>query len=116
MAQRFTIPFHTVFDTLGKAAPGAQVYFYASGTSSPQDTFADQALTIPNTNPVIADSAGLLPDIWLQALDYKVVAQAASDVQLWTADPVLGASDVTGAEKARYDRAHALSTFHHGGL
>ena len=109
MAQRLVLPLQTVFDRLGTAAEDAQVYFYASGTSSPLDTFSDKALTIPNTNPVPANSAGLLPDIWLQALDYKVVAKNAHDVEIWTADPVsaLGADGTdltvtpTGATTSR---------------
>ncbi len=92
MAQRFVLPFQTTFDRLGVVAPGSQFYFYTSGTSSPLDTYADKALTTPNTNPVVADSAGLLPDIWLQPANYKVVAKTSADVELWTADPVDGAN------------------------
>lgn len=99
MAQRFVLPFQTVFDALGAVAPGAQVYFYAFGAGSPQDTFADQALTIPNTNPVVANSAGLLPNIWLQPLDYRLVAQTSENVQLWdTGDEPVSALGADGSD------------------
>ncbi len=42
----------------GELLAGGKVYTYAAGTSTPQTSYSDYALTIPNTNPVILDSKG----------------------------------------------------------
>lgn len=60
---------------------GAKYWFYESGTSTPKNTYADEALTIPNTNPVISDGNGVFPDIWLEAGAYKVRLTDKNDVQ-----------------------------------
>lgn len=99
MAQRFYMPRATALDANGFPISGAKLNFYVTGTSTPLGTFSDQALTSANTNPVVADGNGRFGEIWLQALEYKVVLTDAADVVIWTADPVsaLGAdgSDLT---------------------
>ena len=62
---RLILPYQQVFDLNGSPLPGAKMYFYASGTVTPKDTYSDEALTIANTNPVIADSQGQFGDIFL---------------------------------------------------
>lgn len=116
MAQRFYMPRATALDANGFPGSGYKLNFYITGTSTRLDTFSNQALTSKNTNPVVADGNGRFGEIWLQAKDYKVVLTDAADVTIWTADPVVGIADVSAAEKARYDRAYALTVFHHGGL
>lgn len=68
---------------------GAQLFFFATGTSTPQNTYADEALTTPNTNPVIADSNGLFGSIFIKGI-YNVVLKDKNGVQQWQADPVGG--------------------------
>lgn len=94
MAQRFVLPIQSVFDGNGAPLAGAKLYFYESGTSTPLDTYSDADLTTANTNPVVADSAGRFGDIFLQPEPYKVVLKDASDVTIWTADPV-GPGDIS---------------------
>ena len=91
MAGRFTLPVVQVADSNGNPGAGDTLTFYASGTSTPLDTFSDDALTVPNTNPVKADSAGRFPDIFLQDQDYKVVWKTAAGVTVATPDPVRAA-------------------------
>lgn len=68
---------------------GAKYFFFESNTSTPKNTYSDEALTIPNTNPVIADGNGLFPDIWLEPGQYKVRLTDKNDVQKHPdADPV----------------------------
>lgn len=67
------------------------LYFYTAGTSTPQDTFSDAALTTPRTNPVVLDGDGRAPLIYLSPLAYKLVLADANDVVVWTAD---GWSDI----------------------
>lgn len=45
-------------DDLGLPLIGGQVFTYDAGTSTPKDSYSDQLLTIPNTNPIILDDAG----------------------------------------------------------
>ena len=77
----------------GNRLAGAQLFFYATGTSTKQNTYSDKALTIPNTNPVVLDSSGRAGAIFLQNLAYKVVFAPATDTDppaspIWTQDPV----------------------------
>ena len=88
MAGRFYLPRSTAFDSNGDPISGAKLEFFESGSSTPADTYSDDALTVANTNPVVADTAGRFGDIFLQDIDYKVVLKNASDVVIWTADPV----------------------------
>ncbi len=45
-------------DANGQPLAGGSVAFYEVGTTTPKGTYQDQGLTIPNSNPVILDSAG----------------------------------------------------------
>ncbi|ACI52187.1 Tail Collar domain protein [Gluconacetobacter diazotrophicus PA1 5] len=68
---------------------GAQLFFYQTGTTTPQATYADAALSVPNTNPVIADENGQFGNIFLLgAPAYAVVLEDANGDQIWTMDPV----------------------------
>src|SRR6266851_303705 len=88
MSQRFTIPIEQFGDSVNAALVGGQLFFYASGTSTPQNTFSDSGLTVANPNPIILDSAGRAGNIFLGTNAYKVVLQDINGNQIWTADPV----------------------------
>jgi hypothetical protein len=106
---RFEVPFPQFLDSTPNVYSGARLFFYASGTSTKLNTYSDRALSIPNTNPVVFNSAGRpAVDIFLQDLDYKVILSPATDTDppgapIWTADPVfardsrLVAKTVTGS-------------------
>jgi hypothetical protein len=89
---------------------GAKLYTYATGTSTPKAVYADAALTVALSNPVIADSAGRFPAMFLGAGDYKTELRDAAEVVIATDDPVEGdaataASDIaTAALAARRNR------------
>jgi len=88
MAQRFVLPFADVGSGI-KPSSGAKLSFFITGTNTPKDTFTNEALTIANSNPVVADANGLFGDIWMPGgARYKVTLDNASDVQQWEADPV----------------------------
>lgn len=83
------------FDAQGVPLAGGQLFFFASGTSSPQDTWSDVALTVPNTNPIIADANGRFGSVFLSpTLPYKASLFTAptvlnpGGVEIWTEDPV----------------------------
>jgi hypothetical protein len=107
---RLILPYQSVFDLNGDPLPGAKMYFYESGTVTPKDTYSDEALTTPNTNPVIADSQGQFGDIFLSGAysckltdsddvtqpDYPAEIEAAAD----TSSTVLltGAQTIAGVK------------------
>lgn len=88
---RYSSPYQTALDAAGVTIPGALLYFYQSGTSTPLATYSNAALSLPNTNPVVSDAGGLFPSIFLlSARDYKVILKDSNGNQLWQADPVNG--------------------------
>ena len=44
---RFYMPHQYAPDVTGAPLPGAKLYFYASGTATPLDTFSEATLSIP---------------------------------------------------------------------
>lgn len=65
MAALFDIGVFSAEDIDGGVIVGAKLYWYTRGTSTPKITYSDRALTVPNTNPVIANAAGRFGPIWL---------------------------------------------------
>lgn len=74
-------------EILGGLNPG-QMFFYATGTTTLQTTYKDPDLTVANTNPVILNPDGTLPNVWLQELVYNVVLKNASAVEQFARDPI----------------------------
>jgi predicted outer membrane repeat protein len=90
-------PFFQVVDGDGAPIAGAKLYFYVTGTSTPQHTYAQSDLDAGsvNTNPVVADADGRFGPIYLGTTDYKVILKDASDVTIETLDPLLVATTST---------------------
>lgn len=55
---------------------GAKLYWYVAGTATATNTYSDPGLSVPNTNPVLAQADGRFPEIWLAPGDYKYVLTA----------------------------------------
>ncbi len=89
-------------DINGRPLIKASVYFYAPGTSNKVDTFQDQELTIPNTNPVITDGRGQAT-IWGGG-SYRQVVIDSNGVTIW--DQIV--SDVTAGITAQITAAFNL--------
>ena len=98
---RYVQPYAYQTDAAGVPIPGAWLFSYLTGSSTPAPTYADAALTTPNTNPVIADATGTFPSIFLDdTLTYKFQMffpnpggsppPAAPGPEVWSADPVVG--------------------------
>jgi hypothetical protein len=91
-------PFVAV-DGNGNVRANAKLYFYQTGTTTLQNTYADASLSAVNANPVVADSNGLFPAIYLGEAptftSYKGVLKTSADVTVWTADPIAGAPITT---------------------
>ncbi len=86
--QIFKLPKITNIDSSVRITAGAKLWFYATTTVTPQDTYTDADLTIPSTNPVIADANGVFAPIYLNpALVYKITLTTSADVLIYTIDP-----------------------------
>jgi hypothetical protein len=90
----FHAPRYRAFDADGAILPGAKLIFYESGTTTPVDTYADAALTTPNSNPVVADAGGEFAPIYLSdAVAYRAILTDADDVEQWDVDPLTAPRD-----------------------
>jgi hypothetical protein len=76
------------FDNNGVPLSGGLIYTYQAGSSTPLTTYTTNDGTIPNTNPIILDSAGRTPnEVWMQTgYSYKFVLQTSAGVTLQTLD------------------------------
>lgn len=117
MAERFGAPRLQWEDGNGAPLAGGKLYFYAAGTTTPQATYSDEALAVPNPNPVVLNSQGYSGDIWVPAgSSYKVVLKTAADVEVWTVDPwePPGAGSLGlpafGGQALRFMRVNAVET------
>jgi hypothetical protein len=86
------------FTDSGVILTGGKLYTYAAGTTTPIVTYTSNTGVTPNTNPIILDAAGRVPQqIWLTPnLLYKFVLYDASDVLVWSEDNIPGAADLDG--------------------
>jgi microcystin-dependent protein len=76
------------FNDEGDVAPGAKVYFFDAGTSTPKTTYSDAALTTPRTHPVTADGNGRWPAVFLDFGSFREVATTSGGTELWSADNI----------------------------
>ena len=78
-------------DANGAAIPGAQAYFYQSGTTTPATVYSNATATTPHATPVVADASGVFPAIYAASpaplkMDVKTPLGAA--VTGYPLDPV----------------------------
>jgi hypothetical protein len=88
--QIFQLPQVVPLSSLGAILPGAKLYFFATGTSTPQSVYTDVALTTPHSQPVVASGSGVFAPIYLDGSmsNYRVRLTDANDVQLWQLDEI----------------------------
>jgi hypothetical protein len=86
------------FTDNGAVLSGGKIYTYDAGTTAPQATFTSVLGDTQNTNPIILDSGGRLPeDMWLtQGALYKFVLTDANDIIIGEYDDVGGINDISG--------------------
>lgn len=93
MATHFTMPKQQLVDQYGRPYAGAKAYFYEPGTTTPLEVYTDPELATPHAVPVVADSKGQFPVIYLDPAQYKVRLLTSADVLIYEADdmdPSLG--------------------------
>lgn len=71
----------------GLPLDGGLLNVYASGTAMRATTYSDAALTTPNSNPVVLNSAGRAT-VYLSSASFKFVLTDSLGAVVWTADPV----------------------------
>jgi hypothetical protein len=59
------IPLSQQFSAIGQPLAGCLLYIYAANTTTPQDSFLDQGLTIKNPWPLAGDNSGRVPMFYL---------------------------------------------------
>lgn len=70
-------PYLTVLDSSGNPLSGACVWTYVAGTSTPVATYTDKTVTVANSNPIIADSAGQVVAYLIPGQSYKFTFETA---------------------------------------
>lgn len=74
-AGRIVIPnYMPALDLNGNPLGGARITFYLDKTTTLAPTYADETLTVPHPNPVIAGADGVFPTIFADITDYFTVA------------------------------------------
>jgi hypothetical protein len=86
----FVVPKQFALSASGGALPGAKLYAYQTGTSTPQNTYQDIGLITAHANPVVADAAGFFPPIYLDPSlpHYRLTLTTSADVQVWQLDDI----------------------------
>jgi len=85
----FVLPKQIPLDA-GVVLPGSKLTFTQTGTTTPQNTFTDVALTVAHANPVIADSDGVFEAIYFDPTfnDYRVKLDTSADVLVYQVDGI----------------------------
>jgi hypothetical protein len=69
---------------------GSKLTFSRTGTTTPQNTYTDAALTVASSNPVVADASGVFAPIYLDPTlpNYRVKYTTSADVLIYQTDDV----------------------------
>jgi len=80
------------FDNTGLPLNGGLIYTYQAGSTTPLATYTDVNGTIANSNPIVLDSSGRLPnEVWLTyGYNYKFVVKTSAGTTLGTYDNLYG--------------------------
>lgn len=89
MAELFTLPARAT-DSNGYPLSGAKLFFYTTGTSTLAAIYTTADLDVKHTNPVVADSSGKFPAIYLHpAVTYRAVLKNSTEsTTIYDLDPI----------------------------
>ena len=87
------------FTNNGAPLSGGLIYTYLSGTTNLATTYSDPAGTIPNSNPIVLNSAGrLTTEIWLvNGVQYTLALKTAAGALLNQVDGVIGTDQLVNS-------------------
>lgn len=84
---------------LGIVAPGALLYTYLSGSSTPQPVYTTSALNVARAIPVEADITGQFPALYLANVAYRMTLTDADGATIWgPQDNISNVSSVAGSD------------------
>jgi hypothetical protein len=110
----FGLPLSQQFDANGRPLSGAKLYLYSAGTSTPVDAFEDFGLTagLELTHPIVADSAGRIPEFWLNDGSYRVRLTDADGNEIFdiSSTTALGASSGSGGASSGVSESAIFQT------
>ena len=106
MSQLFTIPQAVRIDSTGTPYASAKINFYLTGTTTPTNTYTDNARATPHANPVVAAADGQFAPIYLDpAITYRAYIVQSDDTLIRDVDPIgtpLTSSDVAVVDAGAY--------------
>lgn len=80
----------TPFDA-GQSVPGAELYFYQTGTTTDQSVYTTPDLSAAHSQPVTADASGFFDPIYLNpnaSVDYRARLEDGDGNLIWQRDAV----------------------------
>ena len=78
----------TFYDDNGDPLALGKLYFYDAGTNTLMNTYAEVGETTVNANPLILDSAGVMPAVYYTG-SARIILTDADDVQVELRDPIV---------------------------
>lgn len=99
----FQPPSLRIVDANGVPMNGAVLQFYLTGTTTPSPAYTDKTLGTPLSNPVVSDSAGLFPPMFLDpTITYRSQLKTSGgsliqDIDPVAAPPTIAAGSITSA-------------------
>ena len=90
-------------DSEGRTLPNAKMYSYLVGTYTLKDTYSNVGLTVPNSNPIVADGSGVFTSVYLGSGGYRLELRDENNVVIEDQDNYY--SNLTGADLANIDAA-----------
>ena len=102
MANLFQPSIQRAIDGNGNPVSGAKLFFYLTDTLTFTAIYADRDGTTNQTNPVIADSTGLFPPVYIDKdTTYRVVQKSADEAsEYYDIDPVPGFDESSATDSA----------------
>lgn len=85
---RLTGWFDKITDANDEPVSGALVYVYAQGTTTEVNVYQDEDLSVAATNPIVCDSAGVIPDRYAATGTYKIAVTTSEGVSLRITDNI----------------------------
>ncbi len=90
---RFTSPVFQALSRIGTPLPGAKLFVFDTGTTNLTPLFSDDAQTVPRSNPVVANGAGIFPLFFFSGTT-KQRLESSRGILQWERDPVKELAEV----------------------
>ncbi len=103
-------------DATGTPLAGCLLYIYQENSSTPVTTYADFSLSTSQTFPIEADSAGRLPQIWVDDGSYRARLTTSDGIEVFDESSVtaIGASSTTAGSGGGGSSVDATAIFETG--